>query len=44
MRESYFKYDEERVPELRNYRSIRKIKLNDDITLEISERALEKIK
>lgn len=44
VRESYFKYDEERVPELRNYRSIRKIKLNDDITLEISERALEKIK
>lgn len=44
VRESYFKYDEEIVPELRNYRSIRKIKLNDDITLEISERALEKIK
>lgn len=42
--ESYFKYDKERVPELKNYRSIRKIKLNDDITLEISERALEKIK
>ena len=44
VKESYFKYDEERLPELRNYRSIRKIKLNDDITLEISERALEKIK
>lgn len=44
VKESYFKYDKERLPELRNYRSIRKIKLNDDITLEISERALEKIK